>query len=170
MRPIQIAEVTTTHRSFNQHPTGPDVTLAYCLFTYMSLPFQSASGVATGCNVSTVRLTFAAGVFQSSSGREAGCNQFSTGCIYRNRGFNPHPAWRPDATLQRLCNAIVVIVSIRVWHGSGCNAHRRTISRQSMLFQSASGMEARCDVNVAPQMLASNAFRSASGMETGCDA
>ena len=65
----------------------------------MSKQFQSSSGLLAGCNHQCVGRRANRKGFQSSSGLLAGCNHpRSTGSRALGRGFNPHPAFWPDAT------------------------------------------------------------------------
>ena len=89
-------------QSFNPHPARrPDATSVVVTPVTRTVDwFQSSSGQKAGCNAS--RCSFSSSVssmFQSSSGQKAGCNDERSAMLFpRSRGFNPHPARRPDAT------------------------------------------------------------------------
>ena len=95
------------------------------LMWHRSTVFQSSSGLSTGCFARTSPSAGWTPTFQSSSGLSTGCfneigagnfqvltlfqssSGLSTGCYTRSRlcssplgldSFNPHPAFRPDAT------------------------------------------------------------------------
>ena len=64
----------------------------------LSDKFQSSSGRKAGCNSRRPLPLSVIEEFQSSSGLPAGCNLPCQQSPRRSAGFNPHPAFRPDAT------------------------------------------------------------------------
>ncbi len=134
-------------------------------------------------------------LFQSSPGLEAGCDG---GRVLEATGqdcFNPHPAWKPDATLQIRCKRHVQLVSILTRLGS----RMRRVGEVAMLFdqltfQSSPGLEAGCDretsapagcgypgfnphpawkpdatMDAGIYNLDQAVFQSSPGLEAGCD-
>ncbi len=82
--------------------------------------FQSSPGLEAGCDAGIGLFDIGHILFQSSSGLEAGCDRRSRA---RSRGrfacFNPHPAWKPDATVKApACVGMTVDVSILTRLGS----------------------------------------------------
>ena len=86
---------------FNPHPVfRPDATAQHNRSIGCQCEFQSSSGLSTGCYRLSKSGSLSSSVFQSSSGLSTGCYREGEG---RRAGpgdvcFNPHPAFRPDAT------------------------------------------------------------------------
>ena len=88
------------YSSFNPHPARRPDAIRRGLARSVQLRFQSSSGQKAGCNTITRRPTLRSKPFQSSSGLLAGCNGLVVSYAPNSRmGFNPHPARRPDATV-----------------------------------------------------------------------
>ena len=92
-------------------------------------------------------ITTTVGRFQSSSGLPAGCNPRGTSAWGRTGGFNPHPAFRPDATPP---DEAVVPHSSRVSiliRPSGRMQPASLLGNvaQAIVFQSSSGLPAGCN-------------------------
>ena len=70
-------------------------------------------------------------------------------CTRRHRrtgGFNPHPAFRPDAT------AITTLMTA-----------------VDQLFQSSSGLSTGCNLHISGKYFLPSRFQSSSGLSTGCN-
>ena len=108
--------------------------------------------------------------FQSSSGQKAGCNDQERHRIARIRGFNPHPARRPDATWRQAELLDVLEFQSSSGQKAGCNAVR-VINHPctSCVFQSSSGQKAGCNAVSRSPMGASSRFQSSSGQKAGCN-
>ncbi len=85
--------------------------------------------------------------------------------------FNPHPAWKPDATQQEALIA-------RAWAEfqsspgleAGCDTANEPSHRcGSAKFQSSPGLEAGCDTSEVNTGCTSEVFQSSPGLEAGCD-
>ena len=91
--------------------------------------------------------TLAIAMFQSSSGQKAGCNPPRPRLTRpRSPGFNPHPAFWPDAT------------SLAV-----------KMMRPVASFQSSSGQKAGCDTVAWVSARGQGVFQSSSGQKAGCN-
>ena len=127
---------------FNPHPAfWPDATAATA--STVSILIRPATG-------------YRASLFQSSSGLLAGCNRarprqmnHGTAAMWA-RGFNPHPAFWPDATavvvvLLDLDNAVSILI-----RPSGRMQPKPTPLGTSLwsVFQSSSGLLAGCNRSV----------------------
>ena len=89
--------------------------------------------------------------FQSSPGLEAGCDARIVTCDILVHSFNPHPAWRPGATLPVVPRWAVGSVSILTRLGGRVRRWARSTSSTWKLFQSSPGLEAGCDIQ-APRI------------------
>ena len=134
--------------SFNPHPAfRPDATSARGGGIMPSRWFQSSSGLSTGCYKSR---RFHPSAFPIVSILIRPFDRMLLGAMlaaYCNASwsrFNPHPAFRPDATARRLHSARLLRVSILI----------RPFDR---MLLSSSGMKKTC-----------SRFQSSSGLSTGC--
>ena len=135
--------------SFNPHPAfRPDATLypgrsehtVYNVVSILIRPFdwmlpgvpgQLAHGVSNVVSIlirpfdrmlpGSVAVSVIGVTFQSSSGLSTGCYVPSNRPLAASKCFNPHPAFRPDATVQE-----------------------RAVDRPQLLFQSSSGLSTGC--------------------------
>ena len=133
--------------------------------------FQSSSGQKAGCNPpgpsplgstavsiliwlegrmqrpSMNGATLAIAMFQSSSGQKAGCNPPRPRLTRpRSPGFNPHPAFWPDATSLAV-KMMRPVASFQSSSGllAGCNTVAWVSARGQGVFQSSSGQKAGCN-------------------------
>ena len=135
---------------FNPHPARrPDATgsVGYlkALMPKVSILIRPEGRMQLGGSADF--LYFGRVLFQSSSGQKAGCNiiiRSQPGCC---SCFNPHPARRPDATLNLHREACILIG-----------------------FQSSSGQKAGCNtVSVLDGESVVVQFQSSSGQKAGCN-
>ena len=110
-------------------------------------------------------------------------------------GFNPHPAFRPDATAWSfMFQAIISRFQSSSGLSTGCNMQGQRTLRQRregfnphpafrpdatenlgekstdrQLFQSSSGLSTGCNTDWPPNMIGKAMFQSSSGLSTGCN-
>ena len=109
--------------------------------------------------------------FQSSSGQKAGCNHRLRRKRHALKGFNPHPARRPDATISNTLRAhSLTLVSILIrpegrmqLRPQGRCRHRRYVS---ILIRPEGRMQ---PAMVATARLRGLQFQSSSGQKAGCN-
>ena len=161
----------------------------------MMCSFQSSSGQKAGCNPpgpsplgstavsiliwpegrmqrpSMNGATLAIAMFQSSSGQKAGCNPPRPRLTRpRSPGFNPHPAFWPDATSLAV-KMMRPVASFQSSSGllAGCN--RRQRPKRGLLpgFNPHPARKPDATPSPPPSGWSRNWFQSSSGQKAGCN-
>ncbi len=160
----------SSSRRFNPHPAWkPDATVGLVPLRLHLVTFQSSPGLEAGCDENEVSQLRIINQFQSSPGLEAGCDLSSPHWEQTLNGFNPHPAWKPDATIHRVERGCRHDVSILTRLGSRMRRRGEPVRAGDPMFQSSPGLEAGCDsaeVRTAQEPIW---FQSSPGLEAGCD-
>ena len=144
----------------------------------LALLFQSSSGQKAGCNRIPSEPRLLAPMFQSSSGQKAGCNHRKkklAPTVKPIRGFNPHPARRPDAT--RVFEAdggvrMLVHVSILIRLEGRMQRGTPSMGTIAMLVGSFNPHPARrpdATCPSPPTVPSTPGFQSSSGLLAGCN-
>ena len=107
--------------------------------------------------------------FQSSSGLSTGCDRSACGCSSSFRCFNPHPAFRPDATLSGCASLLPPGVSILI---RPFDRMRPIVPLLSFELPGGFNPHPAFRPDATPDFRAAvdeAQFQSSSGLSTGCD-
>ena len=150
-------------------PSGRMQPTTHALLGGLSV-FQSSSGLPAGCNIRVFRHQRHPGVSirirpsgRMQHGSSGGCMELSS--------FNPHPAFRPDATTAPARNGqLLTVVSILIRpSGRMQPVNRWATGVVVLLFQSSSGLPAGCNYVAMSARCAKSRFQSSSGLPAGCN-
>ena len=185
----QLPGVSILIRPFDRMRLGVDVG------TTPHLLFQSSSGLSTGCDSrpgwrSSTRISvsilirpfdrmrphyrsqrsFSMCGFQSSSGLSTGCDRVKVVAVPLVKAcFNPHPAFRPDATgksgLHQLIGAVSILIRPFDRMRPALAALRTVVQAVSILIRPFDRMRLVYSYFVTRGHM----FQSSSGLSTGCD-